>query len=145
MRHIVPNAVFSTMVLASLDVGAIVLTFAALSFLGVGTDIGYADWGQIVSFARDYILSLDQYWYIVFFPGMALIIFGLGWNLIGDALRDILDPECEAVAGLKNAVDWGLRIKVRRCKRGLVFNLQSLTLPLRREARDSALHVFSLL
>ncbi|MCO6449212.1 MAG: ABC transporter permease [Caldilineales bacterium] len=99
IRHIIPNAVFSTMVLASLDVGAIVLSFAALSFLGVGTDIGYADWGQIVSFARDYILSLNQYWYIVLFPGMALIIFGLGWNLIGDALRDILDPRMRGSRG----------------------------------------------
>jgi len=92
LRHVLPNAVFSTMVLASLDVGAVVLSFAALSFLGVGTDIGYADWGQVISFARSYILSLDQYWYIVVFPGVALLLFGLAWNLIGDALRDILDP-----------------------------------------------------
>lgn len=92
LRHVLPNAIFSTMVLASLDVGAVVLSFAALSFLGVGTDIGYADWGQVISFARDYILSLDTYWYIIVFPGAALVLFGLGWNLIGDGLRDILDP-----------------------------------------------------
>ena len=92
LRHILPNAIFTTMVLASLDVGAIVLTFAALSFLGVGTDIGYADWGQVISFARSYILSLDTYWYIIVYPGLALILFGLGWNLIGDGLRDVLDP-----------------------------------------------------
>ncbi len=92
LRHILPNAIFTTMVLASLDVGAIVLTFAALSFLGVGTDIGYADWGQVISFARAYILSLDTYWYIIVYPGAALILFGLGWNLIGDGLRDVLDP-----------------------------------------------------
>jgi len=92
VRHVLPNAIFSTMVLASLDVGAVVLSFAALSFLGVGTDIGYADWGQVISFARDYILSLDTYWYIIVFPGMSLVLFGLGWNLIGDGLRDILDP-----------------------------------------------------
>ncbi len=99
LRHILPNAIFATMVLASLDVGAIVLSFAALSFLGVGTDIGYADWGQIVSFARDWILSLDRHWYIVIFPGLALILFGLGWNLIGDALRDILDPRMRGARG----------------------------------------------
>jgi len=92
LRHVLPNAIFTTMVLASLDVGAIVLTFAALSFLGVGTDIGYADWGQVISFARSYILSLDTYWYIIVFPGIALVLFGLGWNLIGDGLRDVLDP-----------------------------------------------------
>lgn len=99
LRHILPNAIFATMVLASLDVGSIVLSFAALSFLGVGTDIGYADWGQIVSFARDWILSLDTYWYIIVFPGSALILFGLGWNLIGDALRDILDPRMRGARG----------------------------------------------
>ena len=92
LRHILPNAIFTTMVLASLDVGAIVLTFAALSFLGVGTDIGYADWGQVISFARSFILSLDTYWYIIVYPGLALVFFGLGWNLIGDGLRDVLDP-----------------------------------------------------
>lgn len=99
LRHILPNAIFATMVLASLDVGSIVLVFAALSFLGVGTDIGYADWGQLISFARDYIFSLDRHWYIVVFPGVALILFGLGWNLIGDALRDILDPRMRGARG----------------------------------------------
>lgn len=93
--HILPNAIFTTLVFASLDVGAIVLSFAALSFLGVGTDVGYADWGQVVSFARDYILTLDTYWYIIVYPGTALILFGLGWNLIGDGLRDVLDPRMQ--------------------------------------------------
>ena len=92
VRHIVPNAIYPILVLASMRVGDYVLSFATLSFLGVGTDIGYADWGQIVSFARDWILSLDEHWYIIVFPGIALLLFGLGWNLIGDALRDILDP-----------------------------------------------------
>jgi len=92
-KHIIPNAVFPTMVYATLDIGAVVLTFAALSFLGIGTDIGYADWGQLLSFARAWIPTLYTYWYIVFFPGIALILFILGWNLIGDALRDVLDPK----------------------------------------------------
>ncbi|MGH2538883.1 MAG: ABC transporter permease [Candidatus Promineifilaceae bacterium] len=93
LKHILPNAIFPTIVLLSLDMGAIVLSFAALSFLGVGTEVGYADWGQIVAFARDWIFSLDQYWYIIVFPGVALLLYGLGWNLIGDALRDIMDPK----------------------------------------------------
>jgi peptide/nickel transport system permease protein len=92
MRHILPNVIYPILVLASFRLGDAVLSFAALSFLGVGTQIGYADWGQIISFARDWILSLDTHWYIILFPGLALIVFGLGWNLIGDALRDILDP-----------------------------------------------------
>lgn len=91
-RHILPNAIFPTMVLASLAIGDVVLGFAALSFLGVGTEIGYADWGQVLSFARNWIISLDQYWYIVVWPGLTLVLFVMGWNLLGDALRDILDP-----------------------------------------------------
>lgn len=91
-RHILPNAIFPTLVLASLAIGDVVLSFAALSFLGIGTEIGYADWGQILSFARNYITSLNTYWYIIVFPGMTLVLFVLGWNLLGDALRDVLDP-----------------------------------------------------
>jgi peptide/nickel transport system permease protein len=91
-KHIVPNAVYPTLVLASLDVGTVVVSFAALSFLGIGTEMGYADWGQLVSFARNWIPSLANYWWILIFPGMALVFFVLGWNLVGDALRDIMDP-----------------------------------------------------
>jgi peptide/nickel transport system permease protein len=93
LKHVIPNAMFPTMVRISLDLGAVVLAFAALSFLGIGLPEGYADWGQVVSFARSWILSLDQHWYIIVFPGVALLLYGLGWNLIGDALRDILDPK----------------------------------------------------
>ena len=93
LRHILPNAIFPTLVVLSLDMGAIVLSFAALSFLGIGVQEGYTDWGQIVSFARSWILSLDTYWYIIVYPGTALLLYGLGWNLVGDALRDILDPK----------------------------------------------------
>ncbi|MCU0485640.1 MAG: ABC transporter permease [Anaerolineales bacterium] len=96
-RHILPNAIFPTLVLASGDVGGYVLSFAALSFLGIGTDIGYADWGQLLSFARSWITSLGTYWYIVVFPGVTLVLFVLGWNLLGDALRDILDPKMRGV------------------------------------------------
>jgi peptide/nickel transport system permease protein len=92
VRHILPNSIFPTLVYASMDMGAIVLNFAALSFLGVGTELGYADWGQILSFARAWIPNLVTYWYIVVFPGIALILFSLSWNLVGDALRDVLDP-----------------------------------------------------
>jgi peptide/nickel transport system permease protein len=93
LKHVIPNAMFPTLVRLSLDMGAVVLAFAGLSFLGVGLPEGYADWGQIVSFARSWILTLDQHWYIIVFPGVALLLYGLGWNLIGDALRDILDPK----------------------------------------------------
>ena len=99
IRHILPNTINPILVLASFRLGDAVLMFAALSFLGVGTQIGYADWGQVISFARDWMLSLDTYWYIIAFPGVALIMFGLGWNLIGDAMRDILDPRMRGSRG----------------------------------------------
>jgi len=92
LKHILPNAIYPTMVVASMDMGSYVLSFAALSFLGVGAEVGYADWGQLISFARDWITNLGDYWFIVVYPGMALVLFVLAWNLVGDALRDILDP-----------------------------------------------------
>ncbi len=91
-KHIIPNAIFPTLVLASLGIGDVVLSFAALSFLGIGTETGYADWGQLLSFARNWISSLGTYWYIVVFPGITLVLYVMGWNLIGDAMRDVLDP-----------------------------------------------------
>jgi peptide/nickel transport system permease protein len=91
-RHIIPNAIFPTLVMASLAVGDVVLSFAALSFLGIGTEVGYADWGQVLSFARNWITSLDTYWYIIVWPGLTLILYVMGFNLVGDALRDVLDP-----------------------------------------------------
>ena len=97
-KHILPNAIFPTMVLASLGIGDVVLGFAALSFLGIGTPIGYADWGQVLSFARNWITNLADYWYIVIFPGMTLVFFVMGWNLVGDALRDVLDPRMRGKA-----------------------------------------------
>jgi peptide/nickel transport system permease protein len=91
-KHILPNAIYPTLVLASMDIGTLVISFAALSFLGIGTEVGYADWGQLISFARNWIPTLSTYWYIVVYPGITLILFVLGWNLVGDALRDIMDP-----------------------------------------------------
>ena len=85
---------FPTLVLASLGIGNVVLAFAELSFLGIGTEIGYADWGQVLSFARNWMTSLHVYWYIIAYPGIALVLFVMGWNLLGDALRDVLDPGC---------------------------------------------------
>jgi peptide/nickel transport system permease protein len=92
IRHIIPNAIFPTLVIASMDIGTYVLTFAALSFLGLGAEPGYADWGQMISFARNWIPSLATYPHILLYPGVAILLFVLGWNLIGDAFRDIIDP-----------------------------------------------------
>lgn len=91
-RHVLPNAIFPVLVLASLNIGTIVLSFAALSFFGLGVPDGYADWGQMIASARQRVPSLVSDWYIVVFPGLAITLFSLAWNLIGDAFRDILDP-----------------------------------------------------
>jgi len=95
LRHIVPNAIYPILILASLDIGGVVLTAAALSFLGIGAPPNYADWGQLVQRSQGYITqagALGLYWYIWVIPGAFVFVFCLGWNLLGDAIRDILDP-----------------------------------------------------
>ena len=99
LTHVVPNAMYSLLVVGSLDIGTYVLTFAALSFLGVGAGEGYADWGQLLSYARNWIPSLNTHWWIVVYPGLALLLFVLAFNLIGDAFRDALDPKMRGGRG----------------------------------------------
>jgi len=90
VRHILPNSIYPVLIMASLDIGAVVLAAAALSFLGLGAPEGYADWGQMIQFSRNWITP--AYWYTVTIPGLFILFFVLGWNLLGDAFRDILDP-----------------------------------------------------
>ncbi|PKL08432.1 MAG: peptide ABC transporter permease [Spirochaetae bacterium HGW-Spirochaetae-7] len=95
--HVMPNSIFPVFVLASLDVGATVLIAASLSFLGVGAEPGYADWGQMINFARSWLLGTSEhpffYWYTYVYPSITIITFVLGWTLLGDTLRDVLDPK----------------------------------------------------
>lgn len=95
-KHILPNSLAAIIIVASLDIGAVVLTAAALSFLGLGAEVGFADWGQMVNFARQYIKGPPGdpfgYWYVSLWPGLAIVVFVLGWNLLGDAFRDVFDP-----------------------------------------------------
>ncbi|MEM1665951.1 MAG: ABC transporter permease [Nitrososphaerota archaeon] len=96
VRHVLPNAVFPLLIVASLDIGAIVITAAALSFLGLGAPEGYADWGQLISLSRNWITGTSgnpfAYWHVYVIPGLFLFLFVMGWNLLGDAFRDVLDP-----------------------------------------------------
>lgn len=96
LRHILPNAIYPVVIVASLDIGYIVLTAASLSFLGLGSQTGTADWGQLVALSRNWILGTHgnafAYWYTLVIPGGALLLFVLAWNMLGDAFRDILDP-----------------------------------------------------
>ena len=97
LRHVLPNSIYSVLIVASMQIGVTVLTAAALSFLGLGAEVGYADWGQMVSLARNWIVGPPQnrlaYWYVVFIPGAVIALFVLGWNLLGDAARDVFDPK----------------------------------------------------
>ena len=96
LKHILPNSIYPSVVVASLDIGYIVLTAASLSFLGLGAQPGTADWGQLIAMARNWVLGSGAdtwaYWHTVIIPGGAIFLFVLGWNLLGDGFRDILDP-----------------------------------------------------
>jgi peptide/nickel transport system permease protein len=96
LRHVLPNSIGSLIILASLDIGSVVLAVSTLSFLGLGPVVGFADWGQMVSFARGWIVGPVEeplkYWYTWVWPGLTIALFVLGWNLLGDAVRDALDP-----------------------------------------------------
>jgi len=96
MRHVLPNTIFPVLIQASMRMGSLVITASALSFLGVGAPQGYADWGALLNYARNWMLGGQgealKYWYMTVFPGMAMVLFVLSWNLVGDALRDVFDP-----------------------------------------------------
>ncbi len=97
LRHILPNAIYPVLIMASMDMGSMVITASFLSFVGLGAPKGYADWGQMVALARNYIVGPPddpfRFWYTIAFPGGCIILFVLAWNLIGDALRDAFDPK----------------------------------------------------
>lgn len=94
-KHILPNTVYPLLIVVTLDIGSIVLTAAALSFLGIGAEPNFADWGNIISMSRQWLSSPDllvQFYHTFLIPGIFITLFVLGWNLLGDALRDVLDP-----------------------------------------------------
>lgn len=87
--HILPNAISPIIVQATLDLGYIILTAASLSFIGFGAQPGEPDWGRMVADGRQY---MRDYWWIVTFPGLAIFLSVMAFNLVGDAARDIFDP-----------------------------------------------------
>jgi peptide/nickel transport system permease protein len=97
IRHILPNAIYPVLILASMDMGSMVIIAAFMSFIGLGAPPGYADWGQMVALARNYIVGPPddpfKFWYTIVVPGGCIVLFVLAWNLIGDALRDAFDPK----------------------------------------------------
>jgi ABC-type dipeptide/oligopeptide/nickel transport system permease subunit len=91
ITHIIPNVVPIVIVIASSAWGGAILAEAALSFLGIGVEVGTPSWGADLSGANLTDAQLGH-WYLVIFPGAALSLVVLGFNLLGDTLRDILDP-----------------------------------------------------
>jgi len=88
-RHILPNTASPIIVQATVDVGTVILAAGSLAFVGLGAQPPTADWGFMVAEGRTYIFS-D--WQLSAFPGLAIFLAVLGFNLLGDALRDVLDP-----------------------------------------------------
>jgi peptide/nickel transport system permease protein len=88
-RHVLPNATTPVLVQMSLDVGGIILTAAALSFLGLGAQDPTPEWGLMVSQGQGY---LNSDWWFPVFPGLGIVLAALAFNLLGDGLRQILDP-----------------------------------------------------
>ena len=89
-RHLIPNILPPMMVQVSLNMGWAILNAAGLSFIGLGVQPPAAEWGIMVSEGANYIISGE--WWVFFFPGMALVLAVLCFNLLGDGLRDLADP-----------------------------------------------------
>lgn len=94
LKHVLPNLLPITMVYASLYIARAILIAAALSFLGLGIQPPTPEWGLLISSGRSY---LDEAWWIATFPGLALMFTILGFNFLGDGLRDTLDPRLKGV------------------------------------------------
>jgi len=89
-RHILPSAWAPLLVAFTLDVGGTILSASGLSFIGLGAEPGTAEWGILVSDGRRFF---PNSWWLVTFPGLAILVTTLGFNLLGDGLRDIVDPK----------------------------------------------------
>lgn len=91
-RHVLPNALSPVIVAATLGIGNVIVLEAALSYLGIGVRPPHASWGNIIEDGADQIGSA---WWIALFPGLAMLVTVIAFNLLGDALRDALDPRDE--------------------------------------------------
>ncbi|HNQ99413.1 MAG TPA: ABC transporter permease, partial [Trueperaceae bacterium] len=90
LRHILPNSVTPILVQASLDVGTVILATTGLAFIGLGSQPPAADWGLMIEDGR---ALLRTAWWTSTFPGLAIFLSVLSFNLVGDALRDLFDPK----------------------------------------------------
>lgn len=88
--HVLPNVVNTIIIMATIEIGGIIVLTAAMSFLGLGTQPPSCDWGLMLAEGRQYITYA---WWLITFPGIAIVIAVLGFNLTGDWLREVLDPK----------------------------------------------------
>jgi peptide/nickel transport system permease protein len=89
-RHIFPNCVSPLIVQAAMDAGGVILTLASLSFLGLGAQAPTPEWGLMINISKSYFLNA---WWFGIFPGLAILVTVLSLNLLGEGLREILDPK----------------------------------------------------
>ncbi len=101
LRHMLPNVLPSVVVLAALSMSTAQLAYASLSFLGLGVSPPQADWGNMLSKARDFVTIAP---WLVIWPTVALVLLMLAFNVLGDAVRDVLDPRHEAGMPPHNSV-----------------------------------------
>jgi peptide/nickel transport system permease protein len=90
LRHVLPNSITPLIVQVSLDFGGVILTVSALSFLGLGAQDPTPDWGLMVAEGQNYFTTA---WWVVTFPGLAILVTAFAFTLLGDGLRDLLDPK----------------------------------------------------
>ena len=93
-KQLLPNLINAVVVIATLEIPIVIIAEAALSFLGVGAPVEQATWGRMITEGRDY---LTQAWWVVWLPGLTLMLVALSGNLIGDWVRDVLDPRLRNV------------------------------------------------
>lgn len=89
VRHIIPNTIYPVLVQATLDLGGVILLFAALSFLGFGASALTPELGRLVTAGQTFVFQAP---WLVAFPGLTILIISLAFNLVGDGIRDVLDP-----------------------------------------------------
>jgi peptide/nickel transport system permease protein len=99
LRHILPNALGPVLVVATLGVGSCILLESSLSFLGLGVQPPTASWGNMLMEGKDH---LTDAWWLVTFPGVAIFTTVLGYNLMGEGLRDLMDPRMRGSANMGN-------------------------------------------
>lgn len=92
VRHVLPNTVAPAIILVTLGIGGAILAEASLSFLGLGAQPPTPSWGSMLSTGRDYLLQAP---WLSIFPGLAIFVTVMGFNLLGDGLRDLLDPRMQ--------------------------------------------------